>query len=134
MRNNMSIDTDPQQQEAAPPQNVVGRFSSRYTCMKYLAAGMLATSTAFAGGERPHTYTCGANILVITPTGFDHVNHQVLLNKSKRIKELEDANWFVETVTCRQGTFNIVASHVQYNEPTKRAFKLKVTRFGYEIK
>jgi hypothetical protein len=111
------------------------RYTLRYTCMKYLvAAGLLATSTAFAGDERPHTYACGANTLVVTSTGFEHVNHQVSLNKAKRIKELEDANWFVETVTCKQGSFNIVASHVQYNEPTKRTFKLKVTRSGYEIK
>lgn len=102
--------------------------------MKYLAAGLLATSTAFAGNEQPQTYACGANTLIITSTGFEHVNHQVILNKATRIKELEDANWFVETVTCKQGSFDIVASHVQYNEPTKRTFTLKVTRLGYEIK
>jgi len=48
MRHNMSIDTDPQQQEAAPPLVLVVRSSSRYVSLNVRVL-LSATLVAFAG-------------------------------------------------------------------------------------
>ena len=76
-----------------------------------------------------------SNFLVLKASGFEHVNHQLLLNRKTLIKELEQQNWFIEKVECTSNGFEIVASHAQYGDPTKKKFLLMVTDpLRYEIK
>jgi len=75
------------------------------------------------------------NYLQIEEVGHDHVNHIVTLNGKIKIKELIDNNWFIEKALCTKEGFEIVASHIQYNEPTKNKFSIRVVgNDRYEIK
>ena len=81
-------------------------------------------------------YTCKEHeySLERKSVGYEHVNHQVLLNGKVHIKEIEESMWFVETVTCNKKGFSIVASHIQYNDPTKKTFTLVIKNNAeYEI-
>lgn len=82
-------------------------------------------------------YKCSEhnNFLVLKEGGFEHVNHNLLLNGKTLIKELEQAMWFIEEVKCTSNGFEIIASHIQYGDPAKQKFVLKVTGpLQYEIK
>lgn len=64
--------------------------------------------------------------LTLEQRGFDHVNHRLLLTGKVLIKELDKAMWFIEDVKCTSSGFSITASHIQYNEPTKRKFRIEI--------
>lgn len=70
---------------------------------------------------REHPYS-----LVLEEHGFEHVNHTLLINGKTPIKELEEAMWFIEKIKCAPNGFEIEASHMQYNEPEKQKFLLKI--------
>lgn len=73
--------------------------------------------------------------LLIKSIGFEHVNHQPLINGQVVVSELVDAMWFIEEVSCSELGFDITASHIQYNDPTKMQFKIIVNSDStYEIK
>jgi hypothetical protein len=75
------------------------------------------------------------HFLLLEERGFEHVNHSVLVDGETLINELEEAMWFIEEVACTDVGFKVVASHVQYNDPTKKEFIIKVVGKGkYEIK
>ena len=81
-------------------------------------------------------YKCSEhqNILSVTGSGDEHVNHLVMLNGSLPITEIEEGSWFIESVTCTSKGFELVSSHIQYNEPTKKIFNVVVSNPGtYEI-
>jgi hypothetical protein len=67
----MSIDTDPQIQEAASPQSVVGRLSLRYT-LKSMQARTFAAIVSF---------TAGAALLVAGPT-YGQTLQEALLKRA----------------------------------------------------
>ena len=73
-------------------------------------------------------YSCKEHdhILKRESIGHEHVNHRLFLNGRILIKELADAMWFIETVNCSKEGFEIIASHVQYNEPTQKKFVLVI--------
>lgn len=81
-------------------------------------------------------YECAEhnNVIEVVVIGHEHVNHQVIINGKAHIQELESGSWFVEKVTCSNQGFIIIASHAQYNEPTKKEFNVIVADSGaYEI-
>ena len=50
------------------------------------------------------------------------------------ITELFDGSWFIEEVNCKRFGFEIVASHAQYNDKTKKVFMLTYSeKQGYKI-
>jgi hypothetical protein len=93
---------------------------------KYIASIFVITLPALVDADE---YVCSEHNhkLSVQSEGFEHVNHTVTLNERHSIKKLEDAMWFVEEVNCISKGFEITASHVQYNDPTKKIFTLKVT-------
>jgi len=56
--------------------------------------------------------------------GFEHVIHDLRINGKISIKELIDGSWFIESVGCKKSGFEITASHIQYNDPTRKIFTL----------
>jgi len=81
-------------------------------------------------------YSCKEHeyYLSLKSAGFEHVNHKLLLNGKVLIKELEESMWFIESVKCNKKGFNIIASHIQYNDPTKKEFLLVIKNSeNYEI-
>jgi len=89
-----------------------------------------------SGVVNAEDYSCSEHDhkLTINSVGKEHVNHKIVLNGKVSIKEIENEMWFVEKVKCKSTGFNIVASHIQYNEPTKKTFILIVNNNGYELK
>lgn len=76
-----------------------------------------------------------SNSVLLGTSGKEHVNHSLMLNGKVLIKELSEQMWFVEQVKCTSRGFEIVASHAQYGDQTKRTFVLTVTGAQkYEIK
>jgi len=91
----------------------------------------------YSAGAWSKTINCKEhdNFLLIEEVGHDHVNHIVSLNGKTKIKELIKNNWFIEQVMCNKEGFEIVASHIQYNEPTKSKFKIRIVgKDSYEFK
>lgn len=73
--------------------------------------------------------------LVLESGGFEHVNHRLYLNGKTLIKELEQGMWFIEETQCTKKGFKVTASHIQYNDSTKRTFTLRITsKNTYDIK
>ena len=100
---------------------------------KYIATLIAFFISSIANGDE---YQCGEhkNRLSVISTGSEHVNHSVRLNGKKSIQEIETEMWFVESVTCTNQGFKIIASHAQYNEPTEKTFNLSVSdSWIYEI-
>ena len=84
-----------------------------------------------------NNYECSEHksSLLIESIGLEHVNHRPLINGEVVISELVDAMWFIEDVSCSKLGFDITASHIQYNDPTKMQFKVIVNSDStYEIK
>ena len=72
--------------------------------------------------------------LTLEAKGFEHIVHVLKINGETTITELVKNNWFVEEVECNKTGFKIVASHIQYNEPTKKVFMLTfIKNQGYKI-
>jgi len=91
----------------------------------------------FCGSSWAGEYRCKEHehFLLLEEHGFEHVNHNLLLNGKTLIKELADTMWFIEEVECAASGFEVTASHIQYNEPTKKEFTIRVIGLGkYEIR
>ena len=72
--------------------------------------------------------------LVLEAKGFEHIVHELKINGKITVTELLDSHWFVETIHCKPWGYQIIASHVQYNDPTKKVFLLTYTnKTGYKI-
>ena len=72
--------------------------------------------------------------LVLEATGSEHIVHELKVNGEITVVELLQGSWFVEEVNCKQSGFEIVASHVQYNDPTRKVFMLTYAlKTGYKI-
>lgn len=83
------------------------------------------------------TFKCAEhdNYLVLEAGGFEHVNHRLYLNGNVLIKELEQGMWFIEEAQCTKNGFKVTASHIQYNDPTKKTFTLSIkSNNTYELK
>ena len=72
--------------------------------------------------------------LVLEAKGFEQIVHELKINGEITITELLDSNWFIEAINCKLSGYEIIASHVQYNDPTKKVFLLTYTnKTGYKI-
>ena len=72
--------------------------------------------------------------LVLEAVGIDHVIHKLSINGEITINELMEGSWFIEKVNCKKSGYEIVASHIQYNDPTKKSFMLTFSHEkGYKI-
>jgi hypothetical protein len=72
--------------------------------------------------------------LVLTVKGLDHVVHELSINGKTIITELQNDSWFIEEVNCKKSGYEIVASHVQYNDPVKKIFMLTYSKeMGYKV-
>lgn len=72
--------------------------------------------------------------LVLEAKGYEHIIHELKINGKITVTELLDSNWFIETVNCKPSGYEIIASHVQYNDPTKKVFMLTYrNKTGYKI-
>lgn len=81
-------------------------------------------------------YNCTehGHYLTLNTHGFEHVNHNLVLNGNIIIKELKEALWFIEDVKFISQGFEVVASHAQYNDLTKKTFTLTIiNQDKYEI-
>ncbi len=97
-----------------------------------LIYGLLLASTANAAEYRCQEHDW---YLVRMDVGFEHVNHRLMINGNYLVKELAEAMWFIENVSCTSVGFRIHASHVQYNDPTKQVFLLNIiSPRKYELK
>jgi len=80
---------------------------------------LLAQSNATTYNCKDHSHT-----LTLKTHGYEHINHQLYLDKTTLIKELSDAMWFTDDVQCTSKGFNIIVSHQQYNDFTQKKFLL----------
>jgi len=72
--------------------------------------------------------------LVLEAGGIEHVVHRLSINGNIIVNELVEGSWFIEEVNCKETGFEIIASHIQYNEPTKKSFMLTFSLDkGYKI-
>ena len=72
--------------------------------------------------------------LVLEAGGIDHVVHKLSINGKIIVNELVEGSWFIEEVNCKETGYEIIASHIQYNEPTKKSFMLTFSLDkGYKI-
>jgi hypothetical protein len=72
--------------------------------------------------------------LELEAKGFEHVVHVLKINGETAITELTKDNWFIEEVKCTKLGYEIIASHIQYKEPTKKVFMLTFNKKnGYKI-
>jgi hypothetical protein len=72
--------------------------------------------------------------LVLEAKGFEHIVHELSINGKIPVTELLDGSWFIEKVNCKKSGYEIVASHVQYNDPTKQVFMLTYSdKIGYKV-
>jgi len=72
--------------------------------------------------------------LVLEAKGFKHIVHELSINGEILITELLVDNWFMEEINCKKSGYEIVASHIQYNDPVKQVFKLTYSyKRGYKI-
>lgn len=77
--------------------------------------------------EHPHT-------LILEETGFEHINHLLLLNGEVPIQELAEAMWFIENISCAPYGYQLLASHRQHGDDRTRVFNLNIiNREQYEI-
>jgi len=65
--------------------------------------------------------------LKIIEQGLEHVNHNVYYNNIL-IKELQQGMWFIEKIQCTKNGFKLIASHIQYNDPTTKIFFLEIDK------
>lgn len=64
----------------------------------------------------------------------NHIVHELKINGQISVAELHNNRWFIEKVNCKRAGFEIVASHAQYNDSTKKVFMLKYnTESGYQL-
>ena len=66
------------------------------------------------------------NYLMLESKGFEHIQHTLKINGAQPVSELVEGSWFIESVKCKSYEFEIVASHVQYNDPTEQIFQLRL--------
>ena len=72
--------------------------------------------------------------IVLEASGSEHITHKLKINGEITVTELLKGSWFIESVNCKQSGYEIVASHVQYNDPTKKVFMLTYGfKTGYKI-
>ena len=72
--------------------------------------------------------------LVLEATGSEHIVHELKINGKITVTELLNSNWFIEEINCKKSGYEIVASHVQYNDPAKKIFMLTYSiKTGYKI-
>ena len=72
--------------------------------------------------------------MVLEAKGFEHIVHELKINGNIMVTELLDGNWFIEEVNCKKSGFEIVASHAQYSDKTKKVFMLSYSNSqGYQI-
>ncbi|GAA6173284.1 hypothetical protein NBRC116592_29540 [Colwellia sp. KU-HH00111] len=72
--------------------------------------------------------------LVLETRGVEHIVHELKINGQKTVTELLNNHWFIEAVNCKPWGYQIIASHVQYNDPSKKAFMLTYrNNIGYKI-
>lgn len=73
--------------------------------------------------------------LELKTSGSKPIVHDLRVNGKISITELYQGSWFIESVNCKQSGYEIVASHVQYNDATKKVFRLTYNaKTGYKIK
>ncbi len=98
---------------------------------------ILLSVLSFSVFGESKTYECTEHnsSLLIESIELEHVSHRPLINGEVVIAELVDAMWFIEDVSCSKLGFEITASHIQYNDPTKMIFKIIVNSDStYEIR
>lgn len=106
-----------------------------YAIMKRLIISILVLASPISVFATEYKCNEHGYYLTLKTGGFEHVNHNLLLSGKVLIKELEEAMWFIEEVKCISEGFEVVASHIQYNDPTKKKFIIKViNNEKYEIK
>lgn len=72
--------------------------------------------------------------LELEAKGFEHIKHTLRINGEIPITELAKNNWFIEEIECNKKGFIVIASHIQYNDPTKKVFMLTFNKkHGYKI-
>jgi len=65
--------------------------------------------------------------LTLKKSGYEHVNHQLFLNKNIFINELAEEMWFIKDIKCIKSGFELVVNHAQYNNFKEKIFILKVS-------
>ncbi len=90
-----------------------------------LIIGGGVTATALAQ-EGIRTYECPQHkhLLVVQEVGYEHVSHQVTVNK--QLVTQVSSMWFVEKANCTKMGFQITISHAQYGDPTEQIFDLVI--------
>jgi len=81
-------------------------------------------------------YSCveHAHTLSLKETGFEHVNHLLLLNGKEPLWELVESMWFIEQVACIPEGYELLVSHRQYGDSSTKLLILNiVNRVQYEI-
>ena len=72
--------------------------------------------------------------LTLEARGSEHINHELKINGKIPVIELGKQNWFIEEVNCKRTGYEIIASHVQYNDTAKQTFMLTYrVNSGYSI-
>jgi len=72
--------------------------------------------------------------LELESKGFEHIVHILKINSETTITELVEYNWFIEEVKCDKSGYKIIASHIQFNDPTNKIFKLTFNKKqGYKL-
>ncbi|MBA6302363.1 hypothetical protein [Colwellia sp. MB02u-14] len=92
--------------------------------------------TSFNSFASTSTFECKflSYNLELEAKGFDHIIHELKVNGNIVVTELLDGSWFIEEVNCKKSGFEIVASHAQYNDKTKKVFMLTYSdKQGYKI-
>jgi hypothetical protein len=72
--------------------------------------------------------------LALQTSGVEHIVHELKINGKITIIELLKGGWFIEEVNCNKTGYEIVASHIQYNDSNKTVFMLTYSGIsGYKI-
>jgi hypothetical protein len=94
---------------------------------------VLTTFDSFASTSKFECKFLSYN-LELEAKGFEHIVHELKVNGNIVVTELLDGSWFIEEVNCKKSGFEIVASHAQYNDKTKKVFMLTYSnKQGYKI-
>ncbi|QOL26343.1 hypothetical protein LP316_03285 [Thalassotalea sp. LPB0316] len=85
--------------------------------LTFFSSYSLASTTKFEC--KYHDYN-----LVLKAGGNDHIVHELSINGKFVIDELIEGIWFIEEINCRKEGYEIIASHIQFNDPTQKSFML----------
>lgn len=109
-----------QEAEVVAAEAVAGRrMTDRAVICLCLVLTFPAGADEYLCLEHPHA-------LVLEETGFEHVNHLLLLNGEVPVQELAEAMWFIENVSCAPYGYQLLASHRQYGDDNTRVFNLNI--------